>query len=109
MQQCLEQIRVHVLTQIWYAWVVLERDAVHVIPQFAPVVPIGEQLPQPVKGLSGAPTEEGPGLGKPVDRGALQRAQHRKLAVQIVQLVQFLGELDKVRHHVGASAGVLVL
>ena len=87
----------------------LQGDTVHVIPQFAPVVPIGEQLPQPVEGLLGAPTEEGPGLGKPVHRGALQRAQHCKLTVQIVQLVQFFGELDKVRHHVSSSAGVLVL
>jgi hypothetical protein len=86
-----------------------QRRAVHVIPQLAPVVLVTEQLPEPVESLARVAADKAPGLGEPVDAGRLQGAQHRKLTVEIVQLVQLLGQLDKVGHDVCPGADVFVL
>ena len=86
-----------------------ERRAIHVVPQSAPVVLVAKELPQPVKGLLGVPTNHSPGLIEPVDRGGLQGAQHSKLTVEIVQLVQFLCKLHKVRQGVGSRPHVVIL
>ena len=79
------------------------------IPKFAPVVLVTEQIGQLVEGLLCAPTEQRPGFVEPVHRGALQRAQYGELTVQVVQFVKSLGELNKVCHGVGAYARFLVL
>ena len=79
------------------------------IPQPAPIVPITEQLPQLVKGLLGVAAEQAPGLAEPVDGGGLESAQHRELAVKVVQLVELLGQLDEVGHCVRSGARVLIL